>query len=192
MNSTVKGILIGAGLIVSLILIVLAAQSAKMLVTRAEVDIVPTNVRTSEVTERSAKVAWESKKESVGIVLYSQNSADLPPAGEYKELEAGQYRFQQAFEVKPATSHLVSLTFLSSNTTYYFKILVGKKIFDDGGIPFSLTTQPQISPTPTPYDCNLNMFKAKFGTADSAYDCNQDGVVNTRDYLYCLQNNRCP
>lgn len=190
MNTTLKGILIGAGLILSIGLIVLAAQSARLLVTKAEVDVAPLNVRTSEVTTNSAKVSWDSKKESIGIVIYSQNSTDLPASGDFNE--TGQYRYQQAFEVKPTTSHLVSLSFLSTNTTYYFKILIGKKVFDDGGIPWSFATLPQIAVTPTPYACNLNNFKAKFGTNDPSLDCNQDGVVNTRDYLYCLQNSRCP
>lgn len=37
--------------------------------------------------------------------------------------------------------------------------------------------------------CDIDEFKGKFGTSDSRYDFDDNGIVNTRDWLLCLEEN---
>lgn len=170
-NNLVKGILIVLALLVSVGILVVAAQTTKNLLTRAKQDIVPTNVRADQITVNSAIISWQTEKETQGLVEYGTNPSEFPLF---------------AIETTAVKNHSVNLSLLTPNTTYYYRIKIGEKSFDNAGLPWSFTTKVPAAPTPTPMACNLSAFRAKFGTSDPTFDINKDGVVNSTDYLLCL------
>lgn len=64
--------------------------------------------------------------------------------------------------------------------------------------PSPSPTPTVVSPTATPTaaqsklvtQCRQSEFESKFGTNDPAYDFDKNGVVNTRDWLLCRQQNQ--
>lgn len=155
----------------------------------------PTNVR-AQADVKSATISWQTEKESQGVVEYGTTPASL---------------LLRALETQQTMSHRVILSPLKENTTYYFRIKVGETIYDNNGIPFSFKTQedegetPTAAPTvqvststPTPATgsgnkvarCVMSEFKEKFGTSDSQYDFDNNGVVNSKDWIECLNANK--
>lgn len=114
--------------------------------TRAE-DIAPRSVETVEVSENSAVVTWTTDQTSQAVVEYGSSPTSLTFF---------------APETEKTTAHSVSLTLLSANTTYYFQIKAGDKVFDNVGVPWSFTTKsvggaaqtvtPIITSAPAPND----------------------------------------
>lgn len=170
-NSLTKGIIIVLALLASIVILVFAVQTAKNLLTKAKEDIEPFNVRTESVSSNSTVILWETKKETQGMVEYGTNPSEFPLF---------------AIETAETKTHSVNLSLLTPNTTYYYRIKIGEKVFDNSGLPWSFTTRVLTQPTPTPMACDLSTFQAKFGTSDPTYDLNKDGVVNSTDYLLCL------
>ena len=121
-------------------------------------DITPRDVVIREITESSAKIEWSTAIETQGVVEYGVSPSTL--------------NFF-APESQRSKKHTIELTLLSPNTTYYFQIRIGDKVFDNAGVPWSFTTKSkqaqkeklspsptltptptktkQITPTPTPY-----------------------------------------
>jgi hypothetical protein len=115
----------------------------------------------------------------------------------------------RALENQPSTTHRVVLSPLKEETTYYFRIRVGEEIYDNNGIPYSFKTkpgevmvsptvavQPTVAATPTSTGsdtkvttCNKSEFMEKFGTSDDKYDFDENGTVNTSDWVQCLNQN---
>lgn len=150
----------------------------------------PTNVRIL-TDSSSATISWQSSKSSMGVVEYGANQANL---------------LLRAPETAPSTSHRIILSPLKAGTTYYFRIRVGNSVYDNNGIPYSFHTKDTtgagatITPLPgqaTPSaaaaagqlvtSCIVSDFKQAFGTHNKAYDFDGNGVVNTQDWLKCLQ-----
>ena len=108
--------------------------------TRAS-DIEPRDVVISDISQNTAKISWTTGIETQGVIEYGTTPTAL--------------NFF-APEVSKTKNHLVELTLLSPQTTYYFQIRIGDKKYDNGGVPWTFTTkgpdnqQPLISPTVTP------------------------------------------
>ena len=174
MNSFVKGILYFVVFAALLFAAVFGGRYVKTYLTKARADVVPESVQVKEITQTTAKITWQTDKESQSVINYGTDSQNLP---------------LMAFESEATTAHEVSLSLLSPQTTYFFKIKVGEKDFTDAGLPWQFSTlattaEPAAAAT---IECDATKFQAKFGTADSLYDLNKDGIVNSTDFSLCLQ-----
>lgn len=99
----------------------------------ASTDFSPQDVVTSNVSDNSFTVSWVTGKEALSFVKWgtSQNSLDK------KEDGAGK---------KPVFVHSISISALSPNTNYFFKINSGGNDFDDDGKPWEVLTGPALAP----------------------------------------------
>jgi len=189
----IKAIIIIIILLLVGVLSVVGLRAAKTYLSGAAGGSEPKNVRV-QADIKSATVSWQTEKEAQGIVEYGTTPASL---------------LLRALETQPTTVHRVVLSPLKEGATYYFRIRVGETIYDNSGIPYSFKTKAgasQVSPTavltpttavkPTPTSggkvtkCVKSEFMEKFGTKDSRFDLDGNGVVNTRDWVKCLQTNK--
>lgn len=195
----IKTIIIIIVLLLTGVLAVVGLRAAKTYLSGAAGGSEPKGVRV-QAEAQSATVTWQTEKETQGIVEYGTTPASL---------------LLRALETQPTKVHRVVLSPLKENTTYYFRIRVGETIYDNNGIPYSFRTQtggktsPKTSPVPTnpPKEqsrvspsptvkiqkvsqCLKKEFTQKFGTNDPRYDFDNNGVVNTRDWIRCLQVNK--
>lgn len=93
--------------------------------TRAS-DSAPHAVDIVDITENSAQITWTTDRESQGVVEYGTSPTSLSffaPEGE------------------KTVKHTVSLTLLSDNTSYYFRIKVGDTTYDNAGVPWTFSTK---------------------------------------------------
>ena len=84
-----------------------------------------------------------------------------------------------------STIHSTTLSHLSPGKTYYYKIGVGEKIYDNEGIPYSFTTpkgESQKEASTSEADSEEALKKA-IGTDNPEYDLNGDGIVNAIDLM---------
>lgn len=179
---------VGIGLILSFGLIYLGFNVFEGVITRAD-DEAPRDVIISTVTETTATVSWTTGTAVTGGVLQYGTSATSLTS------------FAPA-DTEKSTDHTVTLNLLSPATTYYFVITYGEnKVFDNGGVPWVLSTkaegsdaalQEEVSPTPiagagptaTPgvepasrcEETDCDAIKAKLGNG-----------CETRDYILCIR-----
>lgn len=130
---------------------------------RADPEERPSDVRLSDVTETSAVISWITPDKAVeGWLLYSDQSgvADGSPLSQDdRDVRSG--------SVEKRTTHYVTLTSLSPDTTYYFVIGSGARTWKDpDGNEFTFKTaalgSDSIPTTPDPV----------FGTVTNASDQN--------------------
>lgn len=105
----------------------------------ASAEFAPKDVRISNTTDSSATVSWVTDRETSGFVKWGASQTSLDKT-ELDELAS------QGF------THTLTLRNLSSQTTSFFKINSGGEDFDNNGIPWQLTTGPEIN---TPSKTNL-------------------------------------
>ena len=120
-----KLISIGLGVIIAILLIIVGFKIFQGVFTRAA-DVEPRDVIISGILQNTAKITWSSGIETQGIVEYGTSPTAL--------------NFY-APEVQAVKSHVIDLTLLSPNTTYYFDIRIGEKKYDNGGVPWTFTTK---------------------------------------------------
>jgi len=148
----------------------------------------PEGVRVTNITANSATVIWQTSKSVAGQVEYGTTP--------------GSFLLRNT-ETAQTTSHSLILSPLLPETIYYFRIRIGEEVYDENGAPYSFTTKgavasipvvtvspiPTLSlPTSTPSATSsaqytLDDFQAKFGSSDSEFDINEDGVVNSADWI---------
>lgn len=113
------------GVLISFLIIFMGFRLMQKAFTRAA-DTVPRDVVVSEVTGNSVKVGWSTDIESQGVIEYGTS----PTALNFYAPEASRTKI-----------HLVDLTLLSPNTTYYFQIRIGDSKADNGGVPWTFSTK---------------------------------------------------
>lgn len=188
------------GVILSILVVVVGFNLLQNVFTRAS-DIEPRDVLVSDKTENSAKITWTTGQEAEGVVQYGVSPTSLTSFGQPEE--------------QRSTSHSVTLTLLSPNTTYYFQITSGGKTYDNGGVPWTFTTldkksgtvpslsvSPVVSPSPvsttprpspaqtlqvptTPSPTSAGCAEAS-GTDCAAIKTKLGKGCNTQDYFKCL------
>ena len=127
------------GTVIAVILGIMALNMGGVF-TRAS-DMEPRDVVISDISQNTAKISWVTGIETQGVIEYGTTPTAL--------------NFF-APEVSRTKNHLVELTLLSPQTTYYFQIRIGDKKYDNGGVPWTFTTkgtETQSSatlPEPTP------------------------------------------
>ncbi len=193
MTGTLKTVVTVAVLFLAGVAAVMGVKVARTYFSGASGADQPTNVRIL-TDSSSATISWQSSKKSMGVVEYGANQANL---------------LLRAPEVTPTTTHRVVISPLKTGTTYYFRIRVGNSVYDNNGIPYSFHTKegpagllnPSATPSPSQAaspsgaalpaqlvtKCLVSDFKQAFGTHNKAYDFDGNGIVNTQDWLKCLQ-----
>jgi len=183
------------GVIIALILGVMALNMGGVF-TRAS-DFEPRDVVISDISQNNAKISWVTGIDTQGVVEYGTTPTSL------------NFFAPEATKTK---NHLVELTLLSPQTTYYFQIRIGDKKYDNGGVPWTFTTketqtQPVVqqtptstpllltqSPTPTPIQ-SLEIDVSPTENSDSS--CKETDCIkikeklgkgcSTQDYFRCLK-----
>lgn len=184
-NSKMKKFLpIGIGIVLSLIILVLGFGMVQNVFTSAA-NQRPRDVVVSDITQNSAKVTWTTDKASQALVEYGTSPTTM--------------NFN-APETERVTTHAVEITLLSPATTYYFRIKVGDKSHDNGGIPWQFTTkstqdsQPLTTITPSPATTST---PAATLTPSASGSCNETDCTQiksklgkgctTQDYFKCVR-----
>lgn len=186
-----KTVIIVVILILTGVLAVVGLRAAKTYLSGASGGASPQGVR-AEADINSTTISWQTEKASRGVVEYGTTPASL---------------LLRALETQETTAHRVTLSPLKANTTYYFRLKIGETIYDNNGIPYSFKTKSaeegssSVSPTAVPTvvqpttaadgakvtTCLESEFKLKFGSKDTKYDFDGNGVVNTKDWIECLK-----
>lgn len=146
----------------------------------------PEQVRLSEVTSQSATITWTTASPAYGFISYGETMS----LGKTSQ------------EAEKVAEHSVTLSGLTPETTYYYKIGVGEDLFDDQGIPYSFTT-PSLSSeqttseeeaqAPSETEPTIEGFETAMGTANPLYDLNGDGKVDATDIsLFLAQKEASP
>jgi len=177
MNGNGKNLFMVVGFLVALVLLVFGLNELRGILVGAENKMQPTAVNTSGVTANSAIVNFATEKPSFSRIIYGSDPGQLSLF---------------SVETNQTDTHGVTLSFLSPNTSYYYKIRIGEKEYDNNGQPYTFTTRPAEAGASAVTGNQLDnldsdIFKQKFGSSDPEYDVNRDGVVNTTDYLLFLQ-----
>lgn len=189
-----KSIALFAGLALSLGILVIGVLSLRSYFTKASGSDEPTNVRTSNITGNSAQVLWETQSETQGLVRYSTDPTAFQTENNSNLLFGA--------ETASGTSHQALLSQLKPDTTYYYEIAIGEKLYGQNGLvtdnshlPFTFTSAA-LSQTSAQQSGSSSLdpavFKQKFGSNDPLYDLNKDGTVNASDYLIYLSRNSSP
>ncbi|PIS15344.1 hypothetical protein COT63_00430 [Candidatus Shapirobacteria bacterium CG09_land_8_20_14_0_10_38_17] len=155
----------------------------------------PGGVRVTNITANSATVIWQTSKAVAGQIEYGTTP--------------GSFLLRNT-ETTQTSDHSLVLSPLLPETIYYFRIRIGEEVYDENGAPYSFTTKgavvsvpkATVSPLPTlpistpsaavtkapsatssATQYTLDDFQAKFGSSDSEFDINKDGVVNSADWI---------
>lgn len=146
--------------------------------------LAPENVQVTNITAQTATISWTTQKPTQSLISYGISPENLTLI---------------QVENTPAINHYIILKNLLPNTTYFFVVKTGDKIFNNNGQPYQFTTKPQkeetfLSPTPiiTPFitssptllpSLDEEEIKKVMGTTSALYDLNKDGIVNALDIL---------
>jgi len=120
------------GVVIAVVLGIMALNMGGVF-TRAS-DVEPRDVVISDITQNNAKISWVTGMETQGVVEYGTTPTAL------------NFFAPEATKTK---SHLVDLTLLSPQTTYYFQIRIGDKKYDNGGVPWTFATKGADTQQPT-------------------------------------------
>lgn len=151
----------------------------------ASPELKPQQVRLTGVSAESVTINWVTETAAYGFISYGET------------MSLG----RTSQEAEKTTSHSVTLTALTPETTYYYKIGVGEDLFDDGGIPYSLTTPAQETATDKPTkepaaqptgELTLKNFELALGSSNPTYDLNGDGTVNIVDLSLFMEQQGAP
>ncbi|MFH1601593.1 MAG: fibronectin type III domain-containing protein [Candidatus Shapirobacteria bacterium] len=192
-KKNLKTIIIVLLLFVAGIASVLGINKVKNYLGGAAADEEPKNVQATAL-DTSATISWQTDKSVLGTVEYGTNQASM---------------LLRAPESAPSATHRIALSPLKSDTVYYYRIRIGETLYDNNGLPFSFRTKaaaaaptiaPIVSPTAAPtiasgsceliQVCNQTDFEGEMGGTDCQYDFDENGIVNTRDWIECLKINR--
>lgn len=202
----VKTIIIVIILILVGILVVVGLNAARTYLSGAAGGTEPNNVRV-QADVKSAAISWQTDKESQGVIEYGTTPASLllraletSPTTEHKvTLSPLKTNSTYYFRVK------VGETIYDNNgIPYSFRTkdasASGEPSGETGSPAEDQPSSPRVTEVPvqvvTPSanqgkvtECVLSEFKAKFGTSNQSYDLDDNGTVNTKDWIRCLEDN---
>lgn len=129
--------------IIGLILLLLGVAAGVFLVQRTQVfnlraspEQTPQQIRVTNITDKSFSVSWITDQQTLGFLSYGK-SASL-----------GGTANDQVSPNNPSLVHHVTVSGLSPNTSYFFKVGADKNLFDNDGQPYKMTTAPQLTTAP--------------------------------------------
>lgn len=182
-----KNIFLVAGGILVLFLSVFGFTKIKSLTMKAEENCQPIGLREENISANSVEIVFQTNKACLMEVMYGTSSESL---------------LLKIPESMAALNHRIKLSPLLPETTYYYQVaLEGKKL---GTVRSFLTRKTGLegsgakSPTPIPTatsvpskkECSEEEFKKYYGSANSEFDFDKNGVVNVADWLMCRQQNK--
>lgn len=157
---------------------------------------------------KSATITWQTEKDVQGIVEYGTTPASLL----LRALETQPTKVHRVAlsPLKENTTYYFRIRvgetiYDNGGIPYSFKTQsTGAAVPTSGPTSAPTPTSRPISPTVTPAptspqestgsakvtQCVQSEFKDKYGTKDSRYDFDDNGIVNTRDWIKCLQVNQ--
>jgi hypothetical protein len=94
----------------------------------ADSDTTPKDIRISNITDTSATISWTTDKITSGFISWGDSQ------GSVNKVESENISGQKYF------SHSISLSGLTANTNYYYKINSDGAEFENNGIPWKFTT----------------------------------------------------
>jgi len=94
----------------------------------ASADAAPKDIRISNITDSSVTITWSTDKQTVGMLNWGSKENDT------SRLEIEDSNNQKYY------NHNISLTGLTANTNYFYKINSDGTAFDNGGISWKFTT----------------------------------------------------
>ena len=114
---------IGIGVALSVPLLFVSFLMFQNVVTRANSDV-PRDVVITNITDTSAQISWTTDQESAdNVVEYGTSPTNL-------------VFFAPDFGGKK--SHTIDLNLLTPKTTHYFHIKIKDKVYDNGGVPWTM------------------------------------------------------
>lgn len=93
----------------------------------ASADLAPDNIKVSNASDTSFTVSWVTSKESLGFIKYGKTVSVLD-------------KVASDANKTPSFTHTVSVSGLTANTSYFFKINSGGQDFDNNGAPWQGAT----------------------------------------------------
>jgi len=182
-----KNVFLVAGGVLVLVLSIFGFTKIKSLTMKAEENCEPLGLREENVGPNSAEIVFQTNKACLLEVVYGTSSESM---------------LLKIPESMAALNHRIKLSPLLPETTYYYQVtLEGKKL---GSVKSFLTRKTGIeeavgkSPTPIPTatsmpvedKCSEKEFSKYYGSANSEFDLDKNGVVNMADWLKCQQENK--
>ena len=178
------------GVIISISLLIMGLRLFSNVFTRAS-DMEPRDVVVSDVNQNSTKISWATGVETQGVIEYGTT----PTALNFFAPESTRTK-----------SHEQELTLLSPNTTYYFQIRIGDHKYDNGGVPWTVSTRivnqptaamPTVAPTGVPTAEPSGTQSVEVPATSETQGCNETDCnkikemlgkgCTTQDYILCLK-----
>lgn len=219
MKKNIKTIIIVVILLLVGVLAAVGVRTAKTYLSGASGGKEPQNVRV-EADVKSATVTWQTEKEVQGTVEYGTTPASLllralenqpstthrvvlSPLKEtttyYFRIRVGDEIFDNngipfSFKTKQGTAQTTP-TQAVSPTQIPTEALEATPTAEVDASETTPTGEPEDAPSSTSSaekvsSCNKEDFQDKFGTSDARYDFDENGTVNTRDWIQCLNQNQ--
>jgi hypothetical protein len=123
---------------------VLLIKKGPNLFLRAAPELTPSQIKITNINDTSFTISWITDEETTGFIKYG---LDKNP-----NFTANDDRDQLSGETESFLTHHATAKNLKPNTTYYFKIGSGGKIFDNNGQVYQIKTAPIISSSPPAND----------------------------------------
>lgn len=208
MKKNLKTIIIIVILLLSGVLIVVGLGAARTYLSGAAGGCEPSAVR-AQAEAKSTTISWQTDKECQGVIEYGTTPASLllraletqsvkthrvvlsPLKGGttyYFRVKAGETIYDNngipwSFKTKSADEETSGLTPTTVETTP-----------SPTGVSVPLATPTVATGSSTSEtkvtNCVKADFKEKFGTSDARYDFDNNGTVNTKDWIECLNRNQ--
>ncbi|MBI4028996.1 MAG: fibronectin type III domain-containing protein [Candidatus Blackburnbacteria bacterium] len=103
-------------------------QSKQTITSSASPEETPSNVKITNISDKSFTVSWTTTKKVSGFVLYGENQS-----------------LGQTADGEAANTHSVDVSSLSPSTAYYFKIVSGQNTYDEKGEAYQVKTGPKLA-----------------------------------------------
>lgn len=119
---------IGVGVMLSFLLLAAVSTAYFSGIFVSATNDSPTELIIRNVTDTTAEIYWTTQDETQGLIQYGTSASELTLL---------------APEVTAGKEHVQNLTLLQPSTTYYFRIKIGEKEFDNGGVPWTFGTKEE-------------------------------------------------
>lgn len=204
MKKNIKTVIIIVILLLSGVLAAVGVRTARTYLSGASGGKAPQNVRV-EADVKSATVTWQTDNEVQGTVEYGTTPASLllralenQSSTNHRVVlsplkEATTYYFRIRIDDEIYDNNGIPFSFktnpdaqsdeLPPQTQFPEELPEEAPVEEPVSEPE--TTEPEAKVT----SCDSDEFKEKFGTSDPEYDFDDNGTVNTRDWILCLKEN---
>ncbi len=191
-------------LLLSGVLAVVGLRAAKTYLSGAAAGTEPKSVR-AQPDVKSASISWQTEKESQGVVEYGTTPASLllraletQPSTVHRVVlsplkESTTYYFRVRVGETIYDNNGIPYSFKTKSATGEAGVVTPTSVVAAPTVvvatPTSVAAAPTASAGGKVTQCTISEFKEKFGTKDAKYDLDSNGLVNTKDWIKCLNDN---